>query len=288
MAADEKRQDQLCQRIEAFLWTKLQPLKKAYAHTPQIIDAVIYSAIKTGGKRIRPLVCYGAALAFSERIENTKYVAAAVELIHCYSLIHDDLPSMDDDDFRRNMPSCHKLFGEANAILAGDMMQVLAFQQIIDAPAYKEKEKQRMTHYLATAARDMVCGQSLDLVGEERILSTAEIETMHSLKTAALIRAAIQLGALSTGKAGNEDLARLSEAGDKIGLAFQIQDDLLDMEEETKEGIEKSTYPKIAGTAAANQRKKLLLEESLDDLAFLPVRADFLRDLFVMMVTRKI
>ena len=283
MALDKKFESQLRHQLETFLRANLEKLKETYIHTPLLIDAVIYSAVKTGGKRIRPLICYGTALAFSDAKEDTNYAAAAVELMHCYSLIHDDLPSMDDDDFRRNMPSCHKLFGEANAILAGDMMQVLAFQQITDAPFHKER-KERMTHLLAGAARDMVCGQSLDLIGGERSLSIEEIETMHSLKTAALIRSAIQLGALGTNHVDDEDFSRLTQAGNKIGLAFQIQDDLLDMEEEGL--VEKSTYPKIAGIAKAKQRKQDLLEESLNDIAFLPAQGDFLRELFIVMVTR--
>ena len=236
---------------------------------------------------MRPLICYGVALAFNQKIEHTKYTAAALELMHCYSLIHDDLPSMDDDDFRRNMPSCHKLFGEAHAILAGDIMQVIAFQQILETSSYRIEQKQLMNQFLAAAARDMVCGQSLDLIGEERVLSITEIEKMHSLKTAALIAASLQLGAVSTGEMNEKALERLTKAGQKIGLAFQIQDDLLDLDG-GKEAAEKSTYPKIAGIKSANEKKARLLQESLDEIAFLSDKADFLRELFSYMVTRKI
>ena len=286
-ASFERLRADLCREIDEYLKNTLLPLKRLYPQTPQIMDAVIYSAITTGGKRVRPLICYGGAFAFCRRIEHTKYAAAALELMHCYSLIHDDLPSMDDDDFRRNMPSCHKLFGEAHAILAGDIMQVIAFQQILEASSYGVEQKQLMTQHLAAAARDMVCGQSLDLIGEKRPLSIAEVEKMHSLKTAALITASLQLGAISAGETNQSTLRRLTKAGRKIGLAFQIQDDLLDLHD-GKEAIEKSTYPKVAGVGSAHEKKVQLLQESLDEIVFLPDKANFLRQLFSYMVTRKI
>ncbi len=224
-------------------------------------------------------------MAFDDNIEPTKYAAAAIELMHCYSLIHDDLPSMDDDDFRRNMPSCHRLFGEAHAILAGDIMQVISFQQILDAPPYTKAQKQLMNQHLAAAARDMVCGQSLDLIGEEKELSITEVEKMHLLKTAALITASLQLGVLSIAKPDNKELDQLTKAGQAIGLAFQIQDDILDIKEGKEE---KSAYPQVAGIEAAEKKKAQLLEQALAEIDFLPAKADFLRQLFSLMVNRAV
>lgn len=281
----ERHCSELSQLTDEFLTGVLQPLKQAYPSNSRIIDAIIYSAVTTGGKRIRPLICYGAAMPFGDDIEHTKYAAAALELMHCYSLIHDDLPSMDDDDFRRNMPSCHKLFGEAHAILAGDIMQVISFQQILDAPAYSIAQKHLMNRYLAAAARDMVCGQSLDLIGEETQLSIAEVERMHLLKTAALITASLQLGAVSVGEPSEKELNQLTKAGQAIGLAFQIQDDILDI----KEGKEEtSAYPQVAGIEAAEKKKAQLLEQALNEIDFLSAKADFLRQLFSFMVNRTI
>ena len=276
----------LLRSFEKALERKLTALRRGYPHSPEMVEAVIYSTLVTGGKRIRPLLAYAAAEAVGGTTSDTEDLALAIELIHCYSLIHDDLPFMDDDDMRRNMPSCHKKFGEANAILAGDMLHVLAFEQLIQQTNYATAIKQQMVQVLIRAALDMVSGQALDVVGEKRQLSKQEIETMYELKTAALITAAMQLGALTRQEQPNI-MPQLTRAGKKVGIAFQIQDDFLDLAIENAEHT-KSTYPRVAGLTAAKKRKQRLLEDALQDIAMLDERAAFLRHLFTLMVERSI
>ena len=282
---DAKR-TQLLRSFEKALEQKLTALRRAYPHSPEMVEAVIYSTLVTGGKRIRPLLSYAAAEAAGAAPTLVEDAAVAIELIHCYSLIHDDLPFMDDDDMRRNMPSCHKKFGEANAILAGDMLHVLAFDQLMRNTDYAISIKQQMMQVLIRAALDMVSGQALDVVGETRQLSKQEIEKMYELKTAALITAAMQLGALTRGEQP-EIMPQLTAAGKQVGVAFQIQDDFLDLATENVEQ-EKSTYPKVAGLVAAKERKQQLLQDALRYIARLGERAAFLRYLFTLMVERSI
>ena len=234
-------------------------------------------------------MAYAAALTVAERGDdvrpNVADAAIGVELIHTYSLIHDDLPIMDDDDMRRNMPSCHKKFGEANAILAGDMLQVLAFDRLIKNNDYDLQTKYQMFGTLVHAALEMVSGQALDITGEQSLLPPAKIERMYELKTASLITAALKLGALS-GRDCSEVLPNLAQAGKKIGVAFQIQDDILDLAEEPREKG-KSTYPNAAGIAVATQRKNELHSLARADIDGLDERADFLRYLFDLMCDRQ-
>jgi farnesyl diphosphate synthase len=216
--------------------------------------------------------------------------ACAVELIHAYSLIHDDLPAMDDDDLRRGKPSCHRAFDEATAILAGDALQSLAFHVLAHAgPADLDAATRlQMVDILARAAgsRGMAGGQAIDLAATGRTLNIAELEDMHIHKTGALVRASVLLGAHCAGHAGTARLESLDHYAKCIGLAFQIRDDILDVEGETQTlgkhtGMdlqrEKSTYPALMGLEAARERARDLHAEALDSLSDFDERADPLR-----------
>lgn len=191
-----------------------------------------------GGKRLRPFLVYTTGQMFGVSLTNLDAPAAAVECIHAYSLIHDDLPAMDDDDLRRGQPTCHIKFGEANAILAGDALQTLAFSILADAemPDVALRDRLAMVSELAAASgvAGMCGGQSLDLEAEGKRVDLQALEQIHRHKTGALIRAAVRLGALSAGEAGRAALPQLDRYAAAVGLAFQVQDDILDVVGETE------------------------------------------------------
>jgi farnesyl diphosphate synthase len=247
-------------------------------------------AILDGGKRIRPTLVYAGGHAVGAAPEVMDVPACAVELIHAYSLIHDDLPAMDNDDLRRGKPSCHRAFGEAAAILAGDALQSLAFHVLAhnSPPALDITRRLRMVETLALASgsRGMAGGQAIDLDATGRVLNIAELEDMHIHKTGALIRASVVLGALGTLDAEDRRLAQLDHYAKCIGLAFQIRDDILDVEGEATtlgkntgmdQHYEKSTYPALIGLNAARQRAKELHAEAIESLNGFDERADPLR-----------
>jgi len=227
-------------------------------------QAMAYSVFN-GGKRIRPALCYAAAEIFGPITELTHRACAALELIHAYSLVHDDLPAMDDDDLRRGQPTCHIAFDEATAILAGDALQTLAFEVLTNPRPDAANIQLQLVHLLATASggRGMVLGQSLDLGAVDKALSYSELETMHRYKTGALINVSIQMGAVSSGLAETVELTTLSCYGQAIGLAFQIKDDILDVESSTEilgktqgaDGLlNKPTYTSILGMDGAKTK----------------------------------
>lgn len=229
-----------------------------------------------GGKRLRPFLVYTTGQMFGVSLNNLDVPAAAVECIHAYSLIHDDLPAMDDDDLRRGQPTCHIKFGEASAILAGDALQTLAFSILADAdmPDVALRDRLAMVSELATAsgAAGMCGGQSLDLEAEGRQIDLPALEQIHRHKTGALIRAAVRLGALAAGEPGRAALPQLDRYAAAIGLAFQVQDDILDVVGETekigkRQGADqqhgKSTYPALLGLDSAKAKAWDLYQEAL-------------------------
>lgn len=229
-----------------------------------------------GGKRLRPFLVYTTGQMFGVSLNNLDAPAAAVECIHAYSLIHDDLPAMDDDDLRRGQPTCHIKFGEANAILAGDALQTLAFTILADAdmPDVALRDRLAMVSELATASgvAGMCGGQSLDLEAEDKQIGLEALEQIHRHKTGALIRAAVRLGALSAGEPGRKALPQLDRYAAAIGLAFQVQDDILDVVGETekigkRQGADqqhgKSTYPALLGLDSAKAKAWDLYQEAL-------------------------
>ena len=258
--------------------------------TPGRLHEAMRYAVLGGGKRVRPVLAYftGAALGVPEsRLDGP---AAAVELIHAYSLVHDDLPAMDDDDLRRGRPTCHRAFDEATAILVGDALQVLAFQILAEDPAMVPDAAHRLDiiRLLARASgtAGMAGGQAVDLEAAGRILPLEALEQMHRLKTGALIHASVMMAAASADALEPALRHGLDEYGAAIGLAFQIQDDILDVEGDT--GVlgkraqadaarAKPTYPSIAGMAAARSRLGRLHDQAVAALQPLGAAADDLR-----------
>ncbi|EIC19718.1 polyprenyl synthetase family protein [Thiorhodovibrio frisius] len=241
-----------------------------------------------GGKRLRPTLAYAAASAVGVTREQIDAAACALELIHTYSLIHDDLPAMDDDDLRRGQPTCHKAFDEATAILAGDALQTLAFQWLATDSANTVDARIRMIEVLARAAgsRGMVAGQALDLASEGQALDRAALENIHLHKTGALIQASVNMAALVKPETTGEQASALDGYARCIGLAFQIQDDLLDVEGQTEvlgkqsgqdAAHHKATYPSLLGIDAAHKEAARLIEEAHRCLSGFDSGADPLR-----------
>lgn len=259
----------------------------------RLIDAIAY-AMQNGGKRVRPALAWGASLAVGGDWAAADSAALAVECIHGYSLVHDDLPCMDDDDLRRGQPTCHRQFDEATALLAGDALQALAFRALSGSTTLAPATQAAQTAALASAAFDMVVGQQLDLAAEGQRLDLAPLETVHRHKTGALIRSAVAMGALAA-QATPEQLAALDRYADRLGLAFQVHDDVLDVIGDTlvlgkQAGAdqlhEKSTYPALLGLDAAQALALQLTEEALAALAPLGVQANPLRELARFLLAR--
>src|SRR3990167_4018014 len=199
-------------------------------HAPFLQKAMAYSALN-GGKRLRPIFVYATAACFGKITPDLDLIAAAIECIHCYSLIHDDLPAMDDDNLRRGKPTCHIAFGEATAILAGDALHALAFELLSKPSSISASTQLKIIQVVATHAglSGIAAGQSLDLLAEGKKLSACELEHIHHLKTGALISASVTIGALGAGCENESILKTLDQFSNRIGLAFQLQDDLLDV-----------------------------------------------------------
>ena len=242
----------------------------------KLFEAMHYSVF-SGGKRLRPALCFAAAEAVSASDSNTMRVAAAVEMIHAYSLIHDDLPAMDDDDLRRGVPTCHIKFDEATAILAGDALQSLAFKQLseLDLSASTSLQLVSLLSDLA-GCNGMVTGQAIDLASTGKQLSAEELTYMHNHKTGALIEASVVMGAIATDQASSDQLQALRQFSRAIGLAFQIQDDILDVESSTEElgksqgsdsANNKATYTSILGIEKARSEAERLYQQSLEALS---------------------
>ncbi len=271
--------------VEAFLDRALPPVG---GHVPRLAEAVRYSALG-GGKRLRPALAFAAAEACGSDRSLALPAAAAVEMIHTYSLIHDDLPAMDDDDFRRGRPTSHKVFGEALAILAGDALLTQAFEVLAAAEAITPSRRVEIVREIAAAggAAGLVGGQVADLEGEGRELTLPELEFIHARKTGALILASARAGAIAAG-ADAAALAAVSEYARRVGLCFQIVDDLLDVEGDpaaTGKGTgrdtthRKATFPAIFGIEASRQRAAELVGEALAAVAAFGPEAEPLRAL---------
>jgi geranylgeranyl pyrophosphate synthase len=234
---------------------------------PRELHAAQRYSVLGAGKRIRPALVYATAEALGIPLERVDAAACAVELIHCYSLVHDDLPAMDDDDLRRGRPTCHRAFSEATAILAGDSLQVLAFKLLASHPGLgaDAAARVRIIELLAEASgtAGMAGGQALDLAAEGRPQTVAEIEQTHALKTGALIRASVLMAANCAKGLDSEQLDALGRFGSCVGLAFQVQDDILDVAGDlaalgkppgSDEARGMPTYPAVAGLPAARAR----------------------------------
>jgi farnesyl diphosphate synthase len=246
-------------------------------------------AVLSGGKRIRPVLVYAAGAAVGAELERLDGPASAVEMIHAYSLVHDDLPAMDNDDLRRGKPTCHKAFDEAMAMLAGDALQALAFKilcsdtDMVADPAARLKLIETVAQ--AAGSRGMAGGQAIDLDAVGKRLNLAELEDMHIHKTGAIIRASVLMGALSQPNIEADIVERLDHYAKCIGLAFQIRDDILDVVGDTEtlgkqqgadQALNKPTYPALLGLDGARQHAKTLYVEARDALTPLGTRAETL------------
>jgi farnesyl diphosphate synthase len=253
--------------------------------SPARLHAAMRYAVLGGGKRVRALLSYAAAELVGAPAKSADAAAVAVELIHAFSLVHDDMPCMDDDDLRRGKPSCHKQYGDATALLVGDALQSLAFQTIADTNA-PQALKQVQVLAQATGSLGMCGGQSIDLQSTGQLLTRNELETMHQYKTGALIRAATLLGAYAAKSTSEANLKLLNQYSENMGLAFQVVDDILDATADTqtlgktagKDALqEKSTYVSLLGIEDANALVKRLYEQTLQLLVGFDKQADPLR-----------
>jgi geranylgeranyl pyrophosphate synthase len=263
-----------------------------------ILQEAMSYGVYNGGKRIRPLLVYATGLALNTPLENLDAAACAVELIHSYSLIHDDLPAMDNADLRRGKPACHKVFGDAMAILAGDAMQALAFQVIAMHPTpLTPAQRMDMIQVLGEAAgpMGMAGGQALDITAMDQTITLDKLLLLYKLKTGALLSASVKLGMLSANTALETEKAALEKYADCLGLAFQIQDDLLDMEGTTSalgkpQGIDaannKMTYPVLCGIEKTKLKIQELTELALQSVGVLGNKGQILVELAESLLSR--
>lgn len=281
-----------------------QRLKSIFTHCLRDIPALelktaMEYSLFNSGKRIRPLLIYATGAIFDAPLENLDIPAASVELIHTYSLIHDDLPCMDNADLRRGKPSSHKVYGEGMAVLTGDALHTLTMQMIASHPAPLKAEKRiQMMTVLSKACGPfgMAAGQALDItMMSDAAISLDLLTDIYRLKTGALLSACIELGRLASKDEDEINQRALAQFGELIGLAFQIQDDILDVEAETAtlgkpQGIDninnKLTYPKLIGLEAAKDKVQTLYQEALETINYLGSRAKLLRELTGKMLER--
>ncbi len=265
---------------------------------PTLNEAIHYS-IFNGGKRFRPSLCYATALALNADTSKVDCVAAAIEIIHCYSLVHDDLPSMDDDSLRRGKPTCHIVYGESNAILAGDAMQAFAFQVLIELnPKITTEQKLSMIIELSKASGNegMAAGQALDLEATNKDCDLEQLERIHRFKTGKIIQACIDLSAIALGQQNTEAHLSLQAYAQALGLAFQVKDDILDVEGNTETlgknqgadaAMNKNTYPRLLGLENAKFMANELHEKALSAISAFGKEADTLRALSHYVIHRE-
>ena len=272
------------ERVNSQLDLFLGSIKSTKNSKNQLKDVMRYSAL-AGGKRFRSILTYTVASLYDLAIEKVDSSACAIELIHIYSLIHDDLPAMDDDDIRHNQPTSHKVFGEAQAILAGDGLQALAFQVISNDPLLDSEIKIKLLSLLSESSYSMAEGQSIDLSIVSQSVDLNLLNEMHNKKTGALLDCAVKFGAILNNSI-DEDLSILDSFSSKVGLAYQIQDDVLDVttvdevlgkRQNSDSNKNKPSYPSIIGVDDSIKIFKELYKEALDEISYLSVDAEPLR-----------
>jgi geranylgeranyl pyrophosphate synthase len=291
----------------------MRNLENFFNHSSQIVDAELdrlipsaetaperlYEAVRwsvfAGGKRFRPALVLAVGTAFGASEKQLLSTASAIEMIHTYSLIHDDLPAMDDDDLRRGRATCHIKFDEATAILAGDVLQTLAFQAIANDAHLPDKTKVKLIAELADSAARMVDGQQLDLDGEGKKVSLEDLEKIHQNKTGAMISVSARGGAIIAG-ASAEELNTITNYASKLGLLFQITDDLLDVTQTTEvlgktagkdERSEKATYPAVYGIDETRALAEKVHSEAVGELDNLGKPTEILREIAGFILARQ-
>ncbi len=261
----------------------------------RLIEAMRYSSLN-GGKRLRALLVYATGEALGVKLEQLDAPASAVEMIHAYSLVHDDMPMMDNDDLRRGQPTCHKKYDDATALLVGDALQSLAFETLCDIRLTPIQQCQMIkTLAQQSGVLGMAGGQAIDLESVGKTITLDTLQAMHQLKTGALIRASVRLGALAFAPVNSLTLAKLDKYAQCIGLAFQVQDDVLDVIADTNTlgktqgadlALNKPTYPALMGLASAQQKAIDLRDEALAQLDALPFNTQALAALANFVVLR--
>ncbi|WMS90138.1 (2E,6E)-farnesyl diphosphate synthase [Pseudoalteromonas sp. HL-AS1] len=286
------------ERAQKDVVATLQQHFKQPLDTEEAVKNATQYGLFNGGKRLRPFLVYATGKMLGANQQDLNVLAAAIECIHSYSLVHDDLPAMDDDDLRRGRPTCHIEFGEANAVLAGDALQTLAFELIANHKFECSSQVQvKMIATLAHASglQGMVGGQGLDIAATDKVITVQELERIHKLKTGALINCAITLGALCSEKADQQTLENLSVFGYAIGLAFQVHDDILDVEGDTvtlgkPQGSDiaanKATYPALLGMLGAKEKAQNLIQQAHEALANIDADTTLLASLANYLIER--
>ena len=276
--------DQYRERVNSRLEGYLSSIPSSSNFSSELKDIMKYSVL-AGGKRFRPILTYTVAGLFDSEFEKVDSSACAIELIHIYSLIHDDLPAMDDDDIRHNQPASHKVFGEAQAILAGDGLQALAFHIISSDPLVHSSIKIRLLELLSSSSYAMAEGQSIDLSVVSKKVDLNVLDQMHQKKTGALLNCAIKFGALLN-DANEKDLSILESFSNHVGLAYQVQDDVLDVttsdevlgKRQNSDAVKnKPSYPAIIGLDKSIKTFENLYQGALDELSHLSVDSEPLR-----------
>ena len=293
--SDLVNHDFLQQRINQFLQQQLAQLT---INDEKLHQAMAYGLL-IGGKRIRPYLVYITGETLGVSLDDLDGIAGALECIHAYSLLHDDLPAMDDDDLRRGKPTCHKAFDEATAILAGDSLQTLAFDILANhnfSCAVKPKQLKLIQQLITAAGYQGMCGgQALDLAATDKKINLAQLETLHSLKTGALLEASVLMAAECAPKITEQEKLSLKEYAQLVGLAYQVQDDIIDITSTEEQlgkpsgsdlAANKSTYPALLGLQGAQQKAENLFQLALQALARLPYNTKSLADFATFIIKR--
>jgi geranylgeranyl diphosphate synthase type II len=298
MKARETIKDYLVRRAEE-VNSRLESLVPPETTPPQQLHKAIRYSLLAGGKRLRPVLVLATGEAFGAAAEELMSAACAIEMIHTYSLIHDDLPAMDNDDLRRGRPTCHKAFGEAVAILAGDALLTEAFRALASDSVGRSPERQiKVIREVATAAGTvdaLIGGQMADIENEGKQVGPSMLEYIHRSKTGAMIKASVVVGGIIAG-ASDEQIEKLRAYGERIGLAFQIADDILDVTSTSEQlgktpgkdqAAHKATYPAIYGIAASETRAGELVAEAVEIISSLGLQTQALEELARFIIARK-
>ena len=292
-----KKIDEILEQYAGRVNRQLEKLLPGEFNPPSKLHQAMRYAVLSNGKRIRPILLYATGEALGVPPDRLDSPASAVELIHSYSLIHDDLPAMDDDDLRRGRPTCHKAFDEATAILAGDAIQALAFSVLANDIANSPERRIAMIQLLAecTGSQGMVGGQAIDLASVDKRLNEEEIQNMHRLKTGALIKASVLMAVTANQTEDTETIGRFTRFAELIGLAFQIRDDILDIQSDTEilgkpQGSDaaqnKPTYPSIVGIEEAENTSSELLSLACKEMDRMNLQWETLYTVSQFIVTR--